>query len=146
MINQIQLVLKPGIRDNKAERIIRDARNYLGIYTGKVMATRLFNIDYDLQAAQVLEFAEKGLKDSILHDTYINKLYQDNTFSSYVLVAKLPGVTDDEGISAQKTLADLFDLHFRDIDYFRFYGSILKVVDQFIAQKFLCHFLQLLSR
>jgi phosphoribosylformylglycinamidine synthase subunit PurSL len=113
MINQIQLVLKPGIRDNKAERIIRDAGNYLAVDTGKVMATRLFNIDYDLKAEQVLEFAAKGLKDSILHDTYINQLFKDDSYCSYVLVAKLPGVTDDEGISAQKTLADLFDL---DID------------------------------
>ncbi|MCF7911658.1 MAG: phosphoribosylformylglycinamidine synthase [Candidatus Cloacimonetes bacterium] len=113
MINQIQLVLKSGIKDNKAERIIRDAGNYLGITTGKVKATRLFNINYDLPEEQVLEFAQKGLKDSILHDVYINSLFQDETFSSFVLVAKLPGVTDDEGISAQKTLADLFDL---DID------------------------------
>ena len=113
MINQIQLVLKPGIRDNKAERVIREAKNYLGIETGKVKATRIFNINYDLSKQQVKDFAEKGLRDDIIHDYYINKLFIDKIFRSYVLVAKLPGVTDDEGISAQKTLADLFDL---DID------------------------------
>ncbi|MDP8219914.1 MAG: AIR synthase-related protein [Candidatus Stygibacter frigidus] len=152
MINQIQLVLKPGVRDNKAERIIREAKNYLKIDTGKVKSTRLFNINYDLSRDQVKEFAEKGLRDSIINDYYINSLFKDKMYNSYVLVAKLPGVTDDEGISAQKTLADLFDLdidvkrqHIFSQELYLFEKKLAKVTlyelaDKLLGNKLINHF------
>jgi phosphoribosylformylglycinamidine synthase subunit PurSL len=110
MINQIHLALKENIKDNKGERIAEQSKNYLQINTGKTASSKLFVIDYNLSPQEILDFAEKGLKDSILHDTAINDLLHTDEYATFALVAKLPGVTDDEGISAQKTLADLFDL------------------------------------
>ncbi|MCP4397791.1 MAG: phosphoribosylformylglycinamidine synthase, partial [bacterium] len=43
-------------------------------------------------------------------DAYINEFHHDPQYRSYIIVAKLPGVTDDEGSSAQKTLADQLNI------------------------------------
>ena len=110
MKHQIQLVLKEKIRDVQGEKIRQSAADFLGITTGKVRTGKIFNIRYDLSRKEIEKFANLGLKDEIIHDSYINSFYQNPGFSSFVQVAKMPGVTDDEGISAQKTLIDILDL------------------------------------
>jgi phosphoribosylformylglycinamidine synthase len=107
MKNQIEIVLKNGIRDVEAEKIAAEAKNFLDIDTGVMKTGKIYNVTYQLTEAEIAEFAQKGLCDSIIHDVYINKLFSDSKFKSFILVAKLPGVTDDEGISAQKTLNDI---------------------------------------
>ncbi len=110
MKNQIQIILKDRINDVEGEKIQKVAQSFLDINTGNVKTGKVFNVMYDLNEDQVSRFANLGLKDEIIHDVYINSFYQDPFYKSFVLVSKLPGVTDDEGISAQKTLMDILDL------------------------------------
>lgn len=111
MKNQILLVLKDKIRDVVGEKIRREALNFLGIDTGKVKTGKIFNVMYQLSAEEIKKFATLGLKDEIIHDVHINSIYRNPNYRTFVLVAKLPGVTDDEGISAQKTLNDILNLN-----------------------------------
>jgi len=108
--NQIQLILKDKIRDVQGEHVQNAAKTFLNIDTGKVKTGKIFNVMYDLSKDDIEKFANLGLKDEIIHDVYINSFYQNDEFRTFVLVAKMPGVTDDEGVSAQKTLNDILDL------------------------------------
>lgn len=86
------------------------ARKYWGIETGRVKSSQVFSVRYALTAGQVRDFAHSCLQDPVLHDVRIDTFYQNPAFRSYIMVAKLPGVTDDEGTSAQKTLADFLNV------------------------------------
>jgi phosphoribosylformylglycinamidine synthase len=108
--NQIQLILKDNIRDVEGEKIAGGAKSFLNIDTGKIKTGKIFNVTYDLSKEDIRKFADLGLKDEIINDIYINSFYENTSCKSFVLVAKLPGVTDDEGVSAQKTLNDILDL------------------------------------
>jgi len=107
---QIQLVLKDNITDGVGKRVEESVSKYLGIETGKVKTAKIFTLLYDLEIDQLTAFAKKGLRDEIIHDVYINSFYHNDFYKSYIMVSKLPGVTDDEGISAQKALCDFFNL------------------------------------
>ncbi|MCK5787423.1 MAG: phosphoribosylformylglycinamidine synthase subunit PurS, partial [Chlamydiia bacterium] len=110
MKNQIQIILKNYIKDVQGEKVQKIAESFLNINTGKVKTGKIFNVMYEISKEEIERFANLGLRDEIIHDVYINSSYQNPTFKSFVLVAKMPGVTDDEGISAQKTLIDILDL------------------------------------
>jgi len=110
MKNQIQIVLKNNIIDVQGEKIERNAFNFLKIKTGKIKTGKIFNITYDLSKEDIQKFADSGLKDEIIHNVYINSFYKRSFYKSFIRVSKLPGVTDDEGVSAQKTLNDILDL------------------------------------
>ncbi len=110
MKNQIQLVLKDKIKDVQGEKVQQSAKAFLNINTGIVKTGKIFSVMYDISQEEIKRFANLGLRDEIIHDVYINSSYQNPTFKSFVLVAKMPGVTDDEGISAQKTLIDILDI------------------------------------
>ena len=114
MKNQIQLVLKDKIRDVQGEKVQQSAKAFLNIDTGSVKTGKIFNVMYDLSQEDIEKFANLGLKDEIIHDVYINSFYQDDRYNTFVLVAKMPGVTDDEGVSAQKTLNDILDVFIID--------------------------------
>ena len=111
-INHIQLLFKENIVDIPARRLREEADKYLHLQSGRVRSAKIFSITYELNEQQLHDFANNSLGDGILHDLFINTLYRDEAFSNYILVSKLPGVTDDEGISAQKALCDLLNLPF----------------------------------
>lgn len=115
-IHHIQLVLKDRVFDVAGVRVREDARKYLHIETGGVKSAKIFALLDDLTPQQVHDFANLSLKDKILHDVFINELYTNPAYASYILISKLPGVTDDEGVSAQKAWCDLFNVPF---DYSR---------------------------
>jgi phosphoribosylformylglycinamidine synthase len=110
MKNQIQLILKDNIIDVQGEKIEGSALSFLNIKTGKIKTGKIFNITYNLNKEDIQKFANLGLKDEIIHDVYISSFYKNPLYKSFILVSKLPGVTDDEGVSAQKTLNDILDL------------------------------------
>ena len=110
MKNQIQLILKDNIVDVQGEKIEKNALSFLNIKTGKIKMGKIFNITYDLSKKDIQKFANLGLKDEIIHDVDVDSFYKNSFYKSFILVSKLPGVTDDEGVSAQKTLNDILDL------------------------------------
>lgn len=105
----IQLYLSPNIRDTKGHRIEQQSLQQLNINTGAVKTSKVFSIQYPLSPQQVEAFAHHCLQDHITDQANINQLYLPKNFSHAIAVAKLPGVTDDEGTSAQMALADFFN-------------------------------------
>jgi len=150
--NQIQLILKENVRDVAGEGVRQEAQKFLYIDTGKVKSGKIFSILYNLTPDQVQLFAHESLQDRLLHDVFINQLYKADAFRSYLLVSKLPGVTDDEGVSAQKALCDLFNIPFdygqqwiftQDIYYFEkdLSGKELKLIgSELLGNPLINHF------
>lgn len=110
MYNSIQRFFKDGIRDAKGESIRHKAQQQLGINTGKVKTAQLFSINYPLSVQELRDFSEGCIKDKITDEALVNSYFEPKGFACAVAVAQLPGVTDDEGISAQMALADFFNL------------------------------------
>ncbi len=111
-INHIQLLLKPNVVDVAGQRVRESAQKYLRLNTGEVKSGKIFSVLYNLKPEQISQFSNESLRDPIIHDAYINTLYKDSAYQSYILISKLPGVTDDEGVSAQKALCDLLNIPF----------------------------------
>lgn len=105
----IQLLLKPGQHDGEGQRVAEAAHRHLGLRTGRVQSTALYTVRYPLSNAQLRDFATRCLQDPVLHDVALDEFRHGPEYRSYILVAKLPGVTDDEGISAQNALGDFLN-------------------------------------
>ena len=104
--SHIQRMLKPGQRDVLGLSVEAGARQ-LGIETGRVRTGLLLVLTLPLSDEQLRRFAEQAVRDPILHDVFVNAFLEDPASRSYLVVARQPGVTDDEGASAQRTLVDL---------------------------------------
>lgn len=109
-MNTIQIAFHPHIEDVAAKGIEQRAQKQLHILTGKVKSSKLFSILYPLTTAQATHFARHCIQDSITDAVWINETFSANGFACAIAVAKLPGVTDDEGTSAQMALVDYFNI------------------------------------
>ena len=105
----IQLTLKPGQHDGDGQRVTEAAARHLGLSTGRVRSAALYTVRYPLSETQLHDFATRCLADPVLHDVRLNELTAAKGFATYILVARRPGVTDDEGTSAQNALADILN-------------------------------------
>ena len=105
----IQLTLKPGQHDGDGQRVAEAAARHLGLATGRVRSAALYTVRYPLTETQLHGFATRCLADPVLHDVRLNELTAAAGFATYILVARRPGVTDDEGTSAQNALADILN-------------------------------------
>ncbi|MCC3154497.1 AIR synthase-related protein [Hymenobacter sp. BT770] len=105
----IQLTLKPGQHDGDGQRVAEAAARHLGLATGRMRSAALYTVRYPLTENQLNDFATRCLADPVLHDVRLNELTAAPGFATYILVARRPGVTDDEGTSAQNALADLLN-------------------------------------
>ena len=105
----IQLLLKPGQHDGDGQRVAEAAQRHLGLRTGRVQSTALYTVRYPVTDAQLRDFATHCLQDPVLHSVAFDEFRHGAEYQSYILVAKLPGVTDDEGISAQNALGDFLN-------------------------------------
>ncbi|GAB3303364.1 phosphoribosylformylglycinamidine synthase subunit PurL [Hymenobacter tenuis] len=105
----IQLLLKPGQHDGEGQRVAEAAQRHLGLSTGRVQSTALYTVRYPVSDEQLRDFATHCLQDPVLHDVALDEFRHGSEYKSYILVAKLPGVTDDEGISAQNALGDFLN-------------------------------------
>ncbi|KUK55739.1 MAG: Phosphoribosylformylglycinamidine synthase 2 [Marinimicrobia bacterium 46_47] len=108
----IQLILKDTVRDVTGERVKHSAKRYLNLNTGRVKSSRLFTVRLDVSPEEIRLFAESVLRDPVMQDVYIGTFYPAEGFARKLLIAKRPGVTDDEGISAQKALGDILNRAF----------------------------------
>ncbi len=108
----IQVMLKEGINDVTAQQVRSDAKKFLGIETGNVRHAKVYSVVKTLAENDLAAFARHSLCDCIIHDVFIDNLFTAPEFPTYILVSKLPGVTDDEGVSAQKALCDFLNIPF----------------------------------
>ncbi len=109
----IQVLLNSNIRDVKGQKVAQKCQTQLNIETGKVQSTKLYSVNYALSNDQVQAFGEHCIKDQVTDNILVNELYQPTDYACAIAIAKLPGVTDDEGTSAQMALADFLNI---DID------------------------------
>jgi phosphoribosylformylglycinamidine synthase II len=107
--HSIQLLLRAGQHDGDGRRVAEAAARHLNLATGRVQATALYAVRYPLSEDQLRDFANACLQDGVLHEVALNELRYAPEMQSYILVAKGPGVTDDEGTSAQNALGDFLN-------------------------------------
>lgn len=103
-------LLKDGIPDPVGTRIADHAKKILHVDTGRVGCAKQFLVYAPLSPSQLEEFAGNGLRDVILHDIIANDIPTPECGRAFITVAKYPGVTDDEGLSAQAVMEDLLEL------------------------------------
>ncbi|MHB2153413.1 phosphoribosylformylglycinamidine synthase subunit PurL [Calditrichota bacterium GD2] len=108
----VQIVLKDSMRDVAGLHVQSDAKKFLHIDTGKVKTGKIYSIVHPMPDDTLLAFARNSLCDCIIHDLYIDRLFTSERFPAYILISKLPGVTDDEGVSAQKAMCDFLNIPF----------------------------------
>ena len=109
MNSSIQLVLKPHIKDVKGIRVQKQCLDQLGIETGAVKSSSFFLIDYPASEDAIHSYAKDCILDIVTDEVLVNEIYQSTIYKSFIAVAQLPGVTDDEGISAQMAWVDYFN-------------------------------------
>lgn len=109
MTASIQVVLKEQIRDTKGEQVAQKAAQQLHIQTGKVKTAKRFSIQYESSLEQLEAYAKQCIRDVVTDEIIINDWQHPTGYQSFIGVAQLPGVTDDEGMSAQMAWADFFN-------------------------------------
>ena len=112
MLPTIQICKADAFVDVRGNVLRKQAYQQLNIETGKIKHTKVFAINYPLTAIGLEAFANECIKDAITDDVFINQFWDNNHYQSYIAIAKLPGVTDDEGMSAQMALSDFSNKDF----------------------------------
>ncbi len=110
MIQTVQRIIKPSYPDAKAQSVRQKIKKRFQIEPGEVKTSVLYSVDYDLDEKTLKQFAHACLHNPVTEDVLINQMYDDPDHKSLIAVAFLPGVTDDEGISAQTALADFLNV------------------------------------
>jgi len=108
--SSVQVFLKAHITDVKGNKVAEKCQAELGIDTGNVKSSKLFFINYPANEQEVLDFGNLCLKDQVTDDILVNELYTAEAYKSCIAIAQLPGVTDDEGTSAQMAWVDYFNV------------------------------------
>lgn len=116
----IRLFPRAGARDVLGEKVRNTAQRHYGINTGNVACGKVVAVRTHAHADSIMRFALQGLADPIAHECAVFHGSQRvdaaddkgfaRGFASYVLVGKRPGVTDDEGLTAQQSFADILGL------------------------------------
>jgi len=106
MLNSIQTFPKSHLKDAKTLNIQNKCQKQLNIETGKVLVTKWYDVDYELTNEALNSFADNCLRNEISKEVLTNALFDATPYKRLIAVAQLPGVTDDEGTSAQMALAD----------------------------------------
>jgi len=110
MTASIQVLLKPHIIDVKGKKVEEKCLKQLGITTGNVKSAKLFSINYNASPAELQDYATRCIKDVVTDEILVNELYIPTAYQSCIAIAQLPGVTDDEGTSAQMAWVDFFNI------------------------------------
>lgn len=103
----------PELPDARCASIRRQAERHLGLRLKGLTHVSIYSVRTALDAAPLARLAHEGLSDAVAQRVGIDRLPDGcDGFASFILVGKLPGTTDDEGLSAQRTLHDLLGMQF----------------------------------
>ncbi|MBM4342957.1 MAG: phosphoribosylformylglycinamidine synthase [Deltaproteobacteria bacterium] len=102
----VAVFVRPGQRDVAGERVRAEA-GHLGLHTGNVRVGRIYAVDLPGSAAGLTRAAPLVLADAVLETVAVDALPAHS--GAFVLTARLPGVTDDEGRTAQWALQLAWD-------------------------------------
>jgi phosphoribosylformylglycinamidine synthase II len=104
---QAQIQLLP--RNARQDALARQAEQILGRAVGDLQEGRLFQFLAAPQAPCLAQFANEVLADPLSDQVALGAVQPRERYHCYVVVAKRPGVTDDEGWSAQRALSLFLD-------------------------------------
>ncbi len=108
MLCRVEVGLKSHVRDVVGARVARKIANELGIATDGVRVIKVFTLE-GLDQSEIDLAVERGaLHDPVLHEVSLQPLASG--FDWAVEVGFRPGVTDNEGRTAQETLAIVLGL------------------------------------
>lgn len=144
MLNAIQTYLKPHLKDAKALSIQEKCEQQFHIQTGQVLVSKWYDVDYEMSAETLDDFANRCLRNEISKEVLTNTFFDSPKYKSLIAVAQLPGVTDDEGTSAQMALADFLNANI-DLKVQHIYSQTLYYFEKNLSesdmQKIAQHFL-----
>lgn len=98
----VQVTVRAGMRDLAAEKVQRLAAE-LGFDVGVVAVSRIYAIAAAISDNSLLAVAGNALADAVVEQASAGALTGQST--EYLLISRLPGVTDDEGKTAQMVLS-----------------------------------------
>ena len=112
-LHHIACTWNPELPDARCASLRRRAERHLGLRLNGLRHVSVYAVRAALDAAQLERLAREGLSDAVAQRVGIDRLPEGCAgFAAFVLVGKLPGTTDDEGLSAQRTLHDLLGVPF----------------------------------
>ncbi len=112
-LHHIACTWNPELPDARCASIRRQAERHLGIRLKGLRHVSVYAVRAGLDATRLERLAREGLSDAVVQRVGIDRLPEGcEGFATYILVGKLAGTTDDEGLSAQRTLHDLLGVPF----------------------------------
>ncbi len=142
----IQVFLKETLEDRTGDKVGGLLKKHFSIDSGKIIKGKLYVITYPLSDKELTFFAEEGVSDKVLNYVKINLPLSQNGFQKCIVIAKLPGVTDDEGMSAQQSLFDMCELssdsslqHIFSQDIYLIEKDVPDLTLKTFAEDFLCN-------
>lgn len=112
-LHHVCCTLNPELPDSRCASIRRQADRHLGLRLAGLKHISLYAVRADVAADALRRFAREGLSDAVAQRVAIDGLPEGcGGYASFILVGKLPGTTDDEGLSAQRTLHDWLGIPF----------------------------------
>ncbi|MBI2602410.1 MAG: phosphoribosylformylglycinamidine synthase [Deltaproteobacteria bacterium] len=90
-------------------RLRKSAEQSLGILTGELLKCPVFEFVNHSLSIEECGFVREALLDPILYEVSFTQM-RHSKFLSSIMVSKKHGVTDDEGLTAEKVFADRFSI------------------------------------
>jgi phosphoribosylformylglycinamidine synthase subunit PurSL len=143
--NFIQVYYSASSLDSAAQGLQKILTGQFQVTSGKVKSGKLFIIDEKFDTEKILSFAQQALCDQIIQAVSINRPVVPEGYGSSLIIGKLPGVTDDEGVSAAKTMVDFFDIQADESirifsqEYYIIENEIPDAILRKAAEDFLCN-------
>lgn len=113
VFHHITCTWKPELPDARCMSIRQQAERHLDLHLNGLKHLSVYAVNANLAERQLDRFAREGLCDAVAQQVGIDCLPEGcEGYASFILVEKLPGTTDDEGLSAQRTLHDVLGIPF----------------------------------
>ncbi|MFO0664733.1 MAG: AIR synthase-related protein [Polyangiaceae bacterium] len=103
-VSFVAIKLKPGARDVRGSALAQALKSEHGIDAGHVHAVRLYALATSVPNDELEQAASAVLADEIVEEVEVGRVTTEA--SCFLMISRLPGVTDDEGKVAQQALAD----------------------------------------
>ena len=99
--NVVTIAARAGAKDPRSRAIGAEIERHLGLRIEGVHAMRLLACADAIPAETLLEVARGAIADPIVDDVLVTDVVGTGRSGSYVHLARLPGLTDDEARSAE---------------------------------------------
>ena len=104
----VYMIPKEYLSDHHCLHLKKLAAEHLQIETGRIKVGKIFEFQNLTLDKEEKEFVEFFLTDSVSNSVFFDSTYSEPGFSTYCVVSKRAGITDDESRCAEKTFEDRF--------------------------------------